>query len=956
MKKKLQLPAVVLLVSLSFLAGSALLQVNTYVILTLSVISICATLLFFIFWMRFVAHIVSLSASVLSQKNQKASVFSWNNADVLLRNCELIDGTIKQAANKIRNLSDVTSASRADDLKDGNDLIGDALQKVRMEMWALKEEEDQRKWITQGLANFSEVLRNKKELKEYAAGIVSHLVRYLRANQGSLYITGEDEQGARYLELMSCYAFDKRKVIEQRIAEGQGILGQCMLEHEFVYLKDIPDNYIKITSGLGEATPRNLIIMPLIFNDQFYGAIEMAFFHEVREHEIEFLKEVSTSIASEIAAIKTIDKTKELLEQSNILTEELQTREEEMKQNLEELAATQEEMVRKQAELAGVLRAIDATLATAEFDINGKLTSYNNIFEKIFGYTAKQLDSKDYRILLAESEYSFQHIVSGRVKEGDFHSKDSDGKPLWLRVTFTVVHTSTGEVAKVLTLLQDVTDKKNQEQEFERLSLVANNTDNAVIITNADGLTEYVNEGFSKMTGYHASEIIGKKPGTLLQGPDTDQETIQRIRKKLAEKKPIYEEILNYNKKGDSYWVSIAINPVFNKRGNVDRFISIQADITKTKEAALDFRYKLEAISRSNAVIEFDPRGFILDANDNFLNLTHYKLSEIKGKHHQIFLNGTDIPAEQHAVYWNRIASGEFVCDECQCATRQGKIIWLKGVYNPILDVHGKLKKVIKFSVDITEEKRLQQVADKKQKELNSYLEGINNTIASAEFSPQGKFVTANDIFMKVMGYSEVEVKGRDVTFFMGDDPATVMMWENLRLGKFFSGEFKMKNKVGKDLWLVGTFNPIIINNRLPEKIMMFAQFTTQEKEKVNDLNAIVQTVKYAIPVLELNDQFYCKTANDKFTRLFGVSRLELRSKSILDFIDPVYHANWKQRQLEVLGADFITLNLPIRYGNNTVMYEVSLSIARNLEGDVSKVIMLFVREVVERIPVLAVG
>lgn len=955
MKKGQILPALLLFTSLLGIIASAFLQFSAYAILIFGGIALGAAVILISGWMRFVARMISLSESTSIQNKVKVSVVALDNMDRLEKNCELVDEKIKSAAKRIKNLSDSANL-HTEDNGDGNDLIGLALQKVKAEMLTLKEEEDKRKWITQGLANFAEVLRNKKELKEYASGIISHLVKYLQANQGSLYMANEDEQGGRFLELLSCYAYDKRRFVEQRIAEGHGILGQCMLEHEFIYLKNIPSNYIKITSGLGEATPNNLIVLPLVFNDEFYGAVEMAFFNEVNPHEIEFLKEVGTSIASEIAAIKTIDKTKELLDQSNILTEELQTREEEMKQNLEELAATQEEMVRKQAELAGVLRAIDATLATAEFDVSGKLISYNSLFEKIFGYTPKQLEAKDYRILLAESDFSFNHVLNGRIVEGDFHSHDSNGKALWLRVTFTVVHNATGETSKVLTLLQDVTDKKNQEQEFERLSLVANNTDNAVIITDSNGLTEYVNEGFIKMTGYQAGEIKGKKPGVLLQGPDTDVDTIQRIREKIKSKKPIYEEILNYNKRGESYWVSIAINPVFNKRGEVERFISIQADITKTKEAALDFRYKLEAISRSNAVVEFDPFGFILDANENFLKLTNYKLGEIKGKHHQIFLKGTDIPVEKHTDYWNRIAAGEFVCDECQCATKHGKIIWLKGVYNPILDVHGKLKKVIKFSVDITEEKRLQEVADKKHKELNSYLEGINNTIASAEFSPKGKFVTANDIFIKVMGYSESELKGKDFTFFMGDDPSAVMMWENLRLGKFFSGEFKMKNKLGKELWLVGTFNPIVIDNHSPEKIMMFAQFTTQEKEKVNDLNSIVQTVKYALPVLELNDQFSCKTANEKFTKLFGVSRLELRSKTILDFLDPAFQSNWGQRQMEILGSDFVTLNLPMRMGKNIVTYEVSLSIVRNLEGDISKIVMLFVREVVERIPILAVG
>lgn len=956
MKKYLLSYAIILTSSLAGVITFTWLEGNCYAALTLAAVALVSTGLFIYSWMKYVAKLVALSENTLTQNKAHIKVSDINNIERLEKNYRNIDSKIKQAVSRIKKLSEVSTLQEYNDQIEDNDIIGEALQEVKKEMLAFKEEDDKRKWITQGLANFSEILRDKGELKEYTRRIVSNLVKYLQANQGSLFIATKNEEDERCMELMACYAYDKQKFVEKRIMEGQGILGQCMLEHEFIYLAEIPANYIKITSGLGEATPRNLIVMPLMFNDEFYGLVEMAFFNEVLPHEIEFLKAVGENIAAEISSIKTIEQTQVLLDKSHLLTEELQTREEEMKQNLEELAATQEEMVRKQTELAGVLQAIDATLATAEFDVRGKLISYNTIFENIFKFSPKQLELKDYRLLLEEADISFNHVVNGRVKEGDFHGYDANRNPLWLRVTFTVVHNNEGQVHKILTLLQDVTEKKNQEQQFERLSLVANNTDNAVIITDNNGVTEFVNEGFIKMTGYQAAEIIGKKPGVLLQGADTDADTVHRIREQIKARKPVYEEILNYNKNGKSYWVSIAINPVFNKRGEIDKFISIQADITKTKEASLDFKYKLEAISRSNAVVEFDPFGFVLDANDNFLELTEFRLEEIRGKHQQIFVKGVSGSKDKYEDIWQKVQLGEFASDECECSTKSGKTIWLKGVYNPILDVHGKLKKVIKFSVDVTEEKRLQLVANKKQKELNSYLDGINNTIASAEFTPNGKFLSANDIFIKVMGYHKEDIAGKDYTLFLGDDPASKMMWENLRLGKFFSGEFKMKNKIGKELWLVGTFNPIMIDQAAPEKIMMFAQFTTQEKEKVNDLNSIVQTVKYALPVLELNDHFMCKTANEKFAKLFGVSRLELRSKSILDFVDPTYHNNWLKHQMEILGADFITLNVPMKLGKQAVTYEVSLSIARNLEGEISKIIMLFVREVVERVSVFAVG
>ncbi|MBY0425519.1 MAG: PAS domain S-box protein, partial [Cytophagales bacterium] len=280
-----------------------------------------------------------------------------------------------------------------------------------------------------------------------------------------------------------------------------------------------------------------------------------------------------------------------------------------------------------------------------------------------------------------------------------------------------------------------------------------------------------------------------------------------------------------------------------------------------------------------------------------------------------------------------------------QRKTKSGKTIWLRGIYNPIMDMNGMTKKVIKFAVDITEEKRLQFINQRKQKELNSYLEGINNTIASAEFEPDGRFQGANDIFLKVMGYESTELKGKAATDLLGNDPAMVMMWENLRLGQFFSGEFKLRNKSGKELWLSGTFNPLTIDGDKPEKILMFAQFTTQEKEKMNDLNTLVLALKSTLPIVEFNADYSCKTANEKAMKLFGWSRLELRNKTMLDLIDPSYHPLWIKKKDETLAVDFSTLALPFRVNELVAVYNVSISISHNLDGSIGKVILILVNE-----------
>lgn len=955
MKSRLILLHVCFLFAMVGIVSLALVGTSYWTIVGLTLIGLVMVALIFSSWMKYLADVVKDSERLLGSDNQKEKRWSLDLLDVLKRNQQRVEAKFKVSAELIAGLSSTEEhLGTGMDLL-GNDPIAQALNKMKAEMRGLKAEEEKRTWISQGLARFSEILRQKGEVKEYSQRIISQLVKYVKANQGGIYIEYKDAQGQRYLQLAACYAYDKKRYVEGKVVAGEGLLGQCMLEKDFVFITAVPKDYVKITSGLGQATPRNIVVAPLIFNETFYGAIELALFEIMKPHEVEFLKRVCENIASEVASLKNMEATSQLLNESNILTHELQTREEEMKQNLEELAATQEEMARKQAELAGVIHAIDSTLATAEFDIHGKIIKHNTILERIFGFSSHQLCEKDFRLLVGnQGDVPFQRILKGAIKGGDFYTRCCSGEPVWLSTTFTVVHDNQGNPTKVLALVQDITAKKNQEKEFERLSLVADNTDNSVIITDANGITEYVNDGFIKMTGYQPQEIIGRKPGALLQGEETDQQTVQRIREKMKTGESIYEEILNYRKDGQPYWVSIAINPVVDQEGKIDKFISIQANITATKKSSLDFRYKLDAISRSNAIIEFDTKGMILEANENFLRLTEYELDEIKGKHHRLFMADGEAEAEAYQEFWEKLGRGEFISDEFSRRTKSGKRIWLKGIYNPIFDMFGKPKKVVKFAVDITEEKRLEELAETKEKELRSYLQGINNTIASAEFTPAGEFISGNEIFMKVMGYQEGEVIGRHFDYFMGDDTAIVMMWENLRLGKFFSGEFKMKDKSGKDMYLTGTFNPIIIDGNIPQKVMMFAQFITQEKEKLNDLNTMVHALKSTLPVLELNEQFMCRTANDRLLKLFGLSRMEIRSKSILDFIDPYYHGVWKSKALEIVKQDFISIKLPINRGGHITTYEASISISRNLEGQVSRIILLLVRELEEHVPVMA--
>jgi hypothetical protein len=209
--------------------------------------------------------------------------------------------------------------------------------------------EEKQIWVSKGIADISNIFRQDDDVNIYGK-LITEIVKYINANQGGIYLIKEDANDEEYLELISCYAYDRQKFTNKRIAIGQGLIGQCFLEKETIILKDIPTEYVTITSGLGEALPTFIAIIPLKQENKIVGVMEFALFRELEQYKIEFLNKLGESIASFVSANSLNSQTKILLEQSQLQAEQLKAQEEEMRQNMEEMQATQEEMKRKEQE------------------------------------------------------------------------------------------------------------------------------------------------------------------------------------------------------------------------------------------------------------------------------------------------------------------------------------------------------------------------------------------------------------------------------------------------------------------------------------------------------------------------------------------------------------------------------------------------------------------------------
>jgi hypothetical protein len=263
-----------------------------------------------------------------------------------------------------------------------HDVLGNALLAMRSNLAKVAEEDKKRNWATEGVAKFGEILRsNNSDVQKLCDEIIGSLVKYMKANQGALYLIDEsDENEEKTMSMVSCYAWNLKKFVNDKIHKGEGLAGQAWQEMDTIYLTDVPQNYIKITSGLGDANPTSILIMPLKVNDQVFGVVELASFSTLADYEIEFVKKVAESIASTVSTVKINARTQKLLSESQQMTEEMRAQEEEMRQNMEELQATQEGMKRQEADM---VHSMEEKLKTAQAEAHRKESEYLKQIEQL---------------------------------------------------------------------------------------------------------------------------------------------------------------------------------------------------------------------------------------------------------------------------------------------------------------------------------------------------------------------------------------------------------------------------------------------------------------------------------------------------------------------------------------------------------------------------------------------
>ncbi len=281
------------------------------------------------------------------------------------------------------------------------DIIGSSLISMRDKMQKMSEEDSKRSWTNEGVAIFSDMLMEEYSLTVLSEKLLNGLVKYISANQGGLFIKETNAEDETVFEMYACYAWNKKRFLDRQIKLNEGLVGQAAIEKETIFLTEVPNDYIKITSGMGDANPGSILIVPLKVNDIVHGVLELASFKVFEKHEIDFVEKLAENIASTISNTKINENTKRLLEETKAMNENLQAQEEELRQNAEELNATQESLERAKDSMRiqimelefekikneGILEGcLDAIISFRE---NGIIDFFNKASEDLWGVGRK---------------------------------------------------------------------------------------------------------------------------------------------------------------------------------------------------------------------------------------------------------------------------------------------------------------------------------------------------------------------------------------------------------------------------------------------------------------------------------------------------------------------------------------------------------------------------------------
>lgn len=391
---------------------------------------------------------------------------------------------------------------------------------------------------------------------------------------------------------------------------------------------------------------------------------------------------------------------------------------------------------------------LDQICGICEYDVDGTITYANEMFLALVGYSAEELIGEHYDVLTGTRTTDYHAVWSGlrsgEVRQGQFQFESRKGLSVWLHSTFTPVSAADGSVEKILQVATSVTAQKLHDADMEA-KLAAVERVQAVVEFDLNGRVLRANENFLHIFGYTADEVVGQHHRIFCGSEVVRSPEYLAFWQRLADGEFNAGEFRRLGKNGQEIWIQASYNPILDSDGRTVKIVKFATDVTEAKHLTAESDGKLDAISRSQAVIEFDLEGNVLTANQNFLRAMGYTEAEVRARHHSMFCQKELVQSSEYRNFWADLGEGQFKSARFRRVGKHDSEVWLQATYNPILNAAGRPWKIVKFAVDITEQVRREKITQDKIHEISDVLAKLTRSIQSvAQNSEKSRDLATN--------------------------------------------------------------------------------------------------------------------------------------------------------------------------------------------------------------------
>nr|WP_315219748.1 PAS domain-containing methyl-accepting chemotaxis protein [uncultured Duganella sp.] len=426
------------------------------------------------------------------------------------------------------------------------------------------------------------------------------------------------------------------------------------------------------------------------------------------------------------------------------------------------------EQTLRNADFEGKMMAVDRAQAEIEFDLTGRILHANDNFLKTMGYERDEVVGKHHSIF-CDSAFSRSHeyrafwaqLAQGEFHAGEFKRIGKQGNAIWIQATYNPIFGADGKPFKVVKFATDITAEKMRNANFEGRNQAVDRVQ-AVIEFDLHGKVLSANENFLAVMGYTLDEVRGQHHRMFCDPAFIHSPEYVAFWERLRRGEFNAGEYRRVTKSGKEVWILASYNPIFDAEGKPVKVVKFATDITKQKMLSAETKGKLDALGRSQAVIEFDMRGNIISVNDNFLRTMGYVEEEVIGQHHSMFCDGDLVKSAEYRNFWANLGQGEFQSGRFKRVGKHGAEIWILATYNPILDINGKAYKVVKFAMDVTEQVNREEMVTQKVKAISGVLGELTLSIAGIAQGSQHSAGLAGQTQSEAADGSKLLARSRD--------------------------------------------------------------------------------------------------------------------------------------------------------------------------------------------------